>query len=214
VSWVFAFSADRACTLLAALHQTENYLSFRELQLTNFNLFETFGFTRRSRIYFTDSSSVNLPLEGGGRGGGYWNLQNCSRYQTVVTANCLTQGVNVYTDIVFLIRCPFFLTFCWPCISVINQLDAQHFCSTISFVSCLYMFRAHLLIIRRSKLHYTASGIITPVGGRPVHSPLSTCAPNGHLQVWWHQMLCNAILTPWWWAHSARNKHRHKINLL
>ena len=29
------------------------------------------------------------------------------------------------------------------------------------------MFRAHVLIIRRSKLHYTASGIITPVGGRP-----------------------------------------------
>ena len=26
-----------------------------------------------------------------------------------------------------------------------------------------------MLIIRRSKLQYTASGIITPVGGRPVH---------------------------------------------
>jgi len=25
------------------------------------------------------------------------------------------------------------------------------------------MFRAHVLIIRRSKLHYTASGIITPI---------------------------------------------------
>ena len=32
------------------------------------------------------------------------------------------------------------------------------------------MFRAHVLITRRSKLYYTASGIITPVGGRPVHS--------------------------------------------
>ena len=31
------------------------------------------------------------------------------------------------------------------------------------------MLRAHVLIIRRSKLHYTASGIITPIGGRPVH---------------------------------------------
>jgi len=29
------------------------------------------------------------------------------------------------------------------------------------------MFRAHVLIIRRSKLHYTASGIITPVGVIP-----------------------------------------------
>jgi len=26
------------------------------------------------------------------------------------------------------------------------------------------MFRAHVLIIRRSKLYYTASGIITPIG--------------------------------------------------
>jgi len=31
------------------------------------------------------------------------------------------------------------------------------------------MFRAHVLIIRRSKLHYTASGLIKPIGGRPVH---------------------------------------------
>jgi len=31
------------------------------------------------------------------------------------------------------------------------------------------MFRAHVLIIRKSKLHYTASGIITRVGGRFVH---------------------------------------------
>jgi len=27
----------------------------------------------------------------------------------------------------------------------------------------------YVLIIRRSKLYYTASGIITPVGGRTVH---------------------------------------------
>ena len=30
------------------------------------------------------------------------------------------------------------------------------------------MFRAHVLIIRRSKLHYTASGIITPIDDRLV----------------------------------------------
>ena len=29
------------------------------------------------------------------------------------------------------------------------------------------MFRAHVLIIRRSKLYYTASGIITPIDGHP-----------------------------------------------
>jgi len=42
-------------------------------------------------------------------------------------------------------------------------------CFTISFISSLYMFRAHMLIIRRSKLHYIASGIIKPIGGRLVH---------------------------------------------
>ena len=31
------------------------------------------------------------------------------------------------------------------------------------------MFRAHVIIVRRPKLYYTASGIITPIGGRPVY---------------------------------------------
>ena len=31
------------------------------------------------------------------------------------------------------------------------------------------MFRANVLIVRRAKLYYTVSSIITPVGGRPVH---------------------------------------------
>jgi len=40
---------------------------------------------------------------------------------------------------------------------------------------------------RKSKLHYTASDIVTPIGGRLVHrlredaSPLSTCARERHL---------------------------------
>ena len=59
------------------------------------------------------------------------------------------------------------LTFCWPCISVhlshyLTKL-MHKICFKISFISCLYMFRAHVLIIRRSKLYYTASGIVTPV---------------------------------------------------
>ena len=62
----------------------------------------------------------------------------------------------------------FFLTFCWPCISVyLSQYltNLMHkICFTVGFISCLYMFRAYVLIIRRSKLHYTASGIITPIG--------------------------------------------------
>ena len=46
-----------------------------------------------------------------------------------------------------------------------NLTNLMHKISFImSLISCLYMFRAHALIIRRSKLHYTASGIITPIG--------------------------------------------------
>ena len=48
-------------------------------------------------------------------------------------------------------------------ISVINQLDAQHFCFTITLFHASTCFE-HVLIIRRSKLHYTASGIIKPIG--------------------------------------------------
>ena len=52
-------------------------------------------------------------------------------------------------------------------ILVINQLYAQNLFYN-KFISCLYMFRAHVLIVRRAQLYYTVSGIITPIGGRPV----------------------------------------------
>ena len=58
-------------------------------------------------------------------------------------------------------------------ISVINQVDAQNFLFYNKFVSCLYMFRARVLVIRMSKLHYTASGIITPIDGR-LSSPVGS----------------------------------------
>jgi len=48
-------------------------------------------------------------------------------------------------------------------ILLIIQLDAQILFYS-KFISSLYMFRAHVLIVRRSKLYYTASGIITPIG--------------------------------------------------
>jgi len=68
-------------------------------------------------------------------------------------------------------------------ISVINQLDAQSFCFTISLFHASTCFERYVLIIRRSKLHHTASGIITPIGGRLVHMLRedSTCARYGHL---------------------------------
>ena len=74
-------------------------------------------------------------------------------------------------------------------------------CFTISLFHASTCFEHHVLIVRRSKLYYTESGIITPIGGRPVN----TCARDGHLQVWWYQRLYNTILTSWWWAHGARN---------
>ena len=47
---------------------------------------------------------------------------------------------------------------------IINQLDAQNFCFTISLFHASTCFEHCVLIIRRSKLHYTASGIIIPIG--------------------------------------------------
>ena len=40
----------------------------------------------------------------------------------------------------------------------LTNLMQKKICFKISFISCLYMFRAYVLIIRRSKLHYTAFG--------------------------------------------------------
>jgi len=54
-------------------------------------------------------------------------------------------------------------------INITSRYRCKQFLFYNKFISCLYVFRAHVLIIRRSKLHYTASGIITPVGGRLVH---------------------------------------------
>ena len=45
-------------------------------------------------------------------------------------------------------------------ILVIKQIYAQNLFYK-KFISSLYMIRAHVLIVRRSKLYYTASGIIT-----------------------------------------------------
>ena len=46
-------------------------------------------------------------------------------------------------------------------------------CFTISLFHASTYFEDHVLIVRRSKVYYTASGIITPVGGRLVHNYLS-----------------------------------------
>ena len=67
-------------------------------------------------------------------------------------------------------------------ISVINHLDAQNFCFTINLFHASTCFEhkcsssgGHNCIIE----HLVSSH---SVGGCPVHSPLSTCAPDDHLQ--------------------------------
>jgi len=51
-------------------------------------------------------------------------------------------------------------------ILIINQLDALNFMSLFHASTC---FEHHVLIFRRSKFYYRASGIITPIGSRTVH---------------------------------------------
>ena len=46
----------------------------------------------------------------------------------------------------------------------------------------LHVSSTVVIIIRRSKLYYRASGIITPVGGRPVRRLREDCAPDSHLK--------------------------------
>jgi len=49
-------------------------------------------------------------------------------------------------------------------ILVINQFDAQTFYITLSLFHASTCFEHHVLITMRSKLYYTSSGIITPIG--------------------------------------------------
>ena len=50
----------------------------------------------------------------------------------------------------------------------INQLDAQNFIMSLFHASTC--FEHHVVIVSRSELYYTVSGIITNIGGRPMHS--------------------------------------------
>ena len=69
----------------------------------------------------------------------------------------MSKAIQMYSDVLLTVHLSIFIL-------VINQLYAQHFCFTISLFPSLYIFRANILNIRRSKLHYTVFGIITPMG--------------------------------------------------
>jgi len=58
------------------------------------------------------------------------------------------------------------------------------------FIIYLYMFRAPCSHHQGSKVCYRTAGIITPVGGRPVHRVLSQPVHRtATYRVWWYQML-------------------------
>ena len=68
------------------------------------------------------------------------------------------------------------------------------------------MFRALVLIVRKEKLYYTVSGIITHIGGRPVHRTATyKCDDTGDCIIQF------ALLTM---SACARNMQRLEINLL
>ena len=66
-----------------------------------------------------------------------------------------------------------------------------------------------MLIIRRTKLYHTASGIII-LRRRPSDAPLHR---TDACRVWWCQMLCDKILTSWWWVQLC-SKHVEMYNKL
>jgi len=119
---------------------------------------------------YTYKKTFDLPLS--------WLLLNTER--PTITSNSFLTITSIYGRH----GCKVMFIF----ILVINQLDAQNFCFTISFFHASTCFEHHVLNIRRSKLCYTASGIITPIGGRPVHrlregSSLNLCTGGPPISV-------------------------------
>ena len=76
-------------------------------------------------------------------------------------------------------------------------------CFTISLFHASTCVEHHVLIVRRSKFYYTDSGIITPIGGRPVHRDDHLClymfrAPYAHRQE------VKIVLYRLWYHHAYR----------
>ena len=101
------------------------------------------------------------------------------------------------------------------------------------FIIHLYMFRAQLCSSSGGQNCITQHLVSShSAGGRPMHrmwedcSPLpmhrmgKDCAVLSHpvhrtvaCGVWWYQMLCDTILTSWWWAQLC-SKHVEVYNKL
>jgi len=63
-----------------------------------------------------------------------------------------------------------------PTIETMRSRSPHSTPNTVNFISCIYMFRAHVLIIRRSKLHYIY--LFTAIGLSPGGSGYFTCKQN------------------------------------
>jgi len=85
---------------------------------------------------------------------------------------------------------------CYVTIPRINNNLMHKFLFYNKFIVFLYMFQAMLCSSSGGEiLYYTTSGIITPVGGRPVRT----------YRVWRYQMLYNTIWPPDDEHNSDRN---------
>jgi len=64
-----------------------------------------------------------------------------------------------------------------------QNIKSTNSCFIISLLYASKYFEHHVLIIRRSKLYYAASGVITTVDGLQVQMLREdSCARDGHLQ--------------------------------
>ena len=65
------------------------------------------------------------------------------------------------------------------------------------------MFRAHVPLVRRPKLYYTTSGIITPIGGRPVHRLREDTLSCFYMfrALCAHRQEAKIVLYSLWWYH-------------
>ena len=106
-----------------------------------------------------------------------WNIIFSLKPRNIQVFTRLLFAILNYTKIFTLRK---FLTFRWPCcISVYlsqyltNLMHKIYF--TISFISCLYMFRARVLIIRRSKFAFHRDCVIQFWPPDDEHMVLETC---------------------------------------
>ena len=134
-----------------------------DLAPSDFRLFlhlKSFLASRRGGSTTTSRSKKPLPLalhrrRHYSRMKGYKNWCNAMTSASIMVDTMSKISVRCVHQMAIYMVCNIFLFF-------LNSPPELTFWITL-------VFRAHVLIVRRSKLYYTASGIITHTGGLPVH---------------------------------------------